>query len=59
MEKAILKFIQNHKRSQTAKATLNKEDNARVITIPDLRLYYRVIVIKTAWYRLKSRHIGQ
>lgn len=56
MEKTILKFIQNHKISLTANATLNKENNARAITIPDLKIYYRAIVIKTAWYWLNSRH---
>jgi hypothetical protein len=59
LERAIGRFIWNNKKLRIAKTLLKDKRSSGGITIPDLKLYYRAIVIKTARYWYSDRQVDQ
>ena len=56
LEQKFLQFVWKHKRSQISKAILRKTNWAGRIKLPDIRLYYKEMLIKTIWYWHKNKY---
>jgi hypothetical protein len=62
LERTICKFIWNNNKPRIAKTLLKDKRASGGITMPDLKLYYRAIVIKKkkkTWYWYNDRKVDQ
>jgi hypothetical protein len=59
LERTICKFIWNNKKLRIAKNIHNNKRTSGGITIPDLKLCYRAIVIKSGWFWFSYRQVDQ
>jgi hypothetical protein len=58
LERGICKFIWNNQKPRIPQTILNTKRTSGIITIPDLKLYYRTIVIKNSMV-LVQRQAGR
>ena len=59
IEREICKFIRNNKKHRIAKTLLKDKITTGGITMPDIKLYYREILIKISWSWYSNRQVDQ
>jgi hypothetical protein len=59
LQRVICKFFWNNKIPRIAKTLFKDKRTSGGITMPDLKLYYRAIVMQTAWYWYSDRQVDQ
>jgi hypothetical protein len=59
MERAILNFIWKNKKSWRAKTIFNNKRSSGEVTILDLLLYNRPVIIMNTWYWYRDRQVDQ
>ena len=52
----MLKCVCKHKTPQIAKTVLRKKNKTRETMVPDLKLYYKAMVVITEWYCHKNKY---
>ena len=55
LEKTLTKFIWKNKRSRILRELMKKNVKEGGLAVPDLKLFYKAVVVKTIWYWLRNR----